>query len=50
MTKKYKHVKRLSTSYGAFQPPKEVIKSILNFSKSLESNKTKLKFPLIHKN
>ncbi len=50
MTKKYKKVKRVINSHRLVQAPESVITFLLNYSKSLEQNKTKLKFPLIHKN
>jgi hypothetical protein len=50
MTQKYKNVKRVINSNRLVQAPESVITFLLNYSKSLEQNKTKLKFPLIHKN
>jgi hypothetical protein len=50
MTEKYKNVKRVINSNRLAQAPENVITFLLNYSKSLEQNKTKLKFPLIHKN
>jgi hypothetical protein len=50
MTEKYKNAKRVINSNRVAQAPESVINFLLNYSKSLEQNKTKLKFPLMHKN
>ncbi len=50
MTKKYKNVKRIIKSNGFSEVPDQLVNFLINYSKSLEQNKTQLKFPLIHKN
>jgi hypothetical protein len=50
MTKKYKQNKSVVKANLKNEVPDKVIAFLLNYSKSLEQNKTSLKFPLIHKN
>jgi len=50
MSYKYKKIKRLSSLNNGSAVPASAVVFILNYSKSLEQNKTKLKFPLVHRN
>ena len=50
MSYKYKKIKRQNTRNNGSTVPESAITFLLHFSKSLEQNKTKLKFPLLHRN
>lgn len=50
MSYKYKKIKRLTSLNSGSSVPASAVVSLLNYSKSLEQNKTKLKFPLLHRN
>ncbi|MFM7388012.1 MAG: hypothetical protein ACKO68_06665 [Bacteroidota bacterium] len=50
MSYKYKKTKRVTPLKNGPTVPVSTVTFLLNFSKSLEQNKTKLKFPILHRN